>query len=215
MSEKNSIKVVFSNNLSERSKQDKSIRYSIKSENRDWAMISSSLIDDRLNKISSTNFALNFTKRAVLFLTTLITIGFLTYFIFNLNNFENKSNTTLKALNSIEQRLNNKENIELLKAIIDIERSKIYDNSPLLLSKAKYFLWLMIPFLLLTTFYDNTNKFITKYFPNRIFYWGDYIEKYDKNIKRRNLFLGFIFITIFISILINLFSNFLWEEIFK
>lgn len=215
-SETNSIKIIFSNTLSDRSKEDKSIRYSIKSENRDWAMISSSLIDDRLNKISTNNLALNLTRRIALFASSLVMIGFLTFLIFKLGNLENKSNDTLKVIGDIERKLNSKENLNVLKSIIDIEKSKLKYNSDLLfVGKTKYFLWIIIPLMLITTFFDPIKKLITKYFPNRIFYWGDYVEKHNKIIKRRNLFLGFVFVTIFISIVVNLFSNFLWEEIAK
>ncbi|SFH84798.1 hypothetical protein SAMN05443292_0397 [Halpernia frigidisoli] len=212
----NTIIILFSNNFSDRTKEDKSIRYSIKSENRDWAMISSSLIDDRLNKININNKAFTFTRRLLLSLTTLLMIGMLTYLMFNLNSIETKNVNTLKVLKNLEFKLNHNENINFVKALIEVERSKINNNQDIaFFGKTKYFMWVIIPFLFIMTFFDSVKKIIIKYFPNRIFYWGDYIDKYDKIIKRRNIFIGFVFITLFISIVVNLFSNFLWAQIVK
>lgn len=207
----NAITLNFSNNQSERNAEEKAIRYTIKSEDRDWAIISSSLIDDRLTKISKKNFALTFVRKLLLISISIIMIGMVTYLSMITNTRKDIDYHTLKVINGIEHSINKGQNIDTLKSILAIEKSKL---SPLNdLSLSKYLVLFFIPFMVLTLFLEDLKKIINKYFPTRIFYWGDYIEKYNKMISRRNMIIGFIFVTIIISLLINLFSNYIWEKV--
>lgn len=207
----NTITLNFSNNQSERSAEEKAIRYTIKSEDRDWAIISSSLIDDRLSKISKKNFTLTFIRKLILITILITMIGMVTYLSLQTGIKKDIDYITLKVINGIENNINKGQNVDTLKSIIAIEKSKLSPVSEEPFSK--YLVLCFIPLIILTLFLEDLRKFLNKYFPTRIFYWGDFIEKYDKMISRRNIIIGFVFVTIFISLLINLFSSYLWEKI--
>ncbi|MGI9652857.1 hypothetical protein [Chryseobacterium sp. RLHN22] len=209
--ESNSIFLKFSNNLSDRNGEERAIKYTIKSEERDWAIISSSLIDDRLNRISKNNVTSLLIRRIIAIFIAIFMISMISYVTFILGDKDSNNNITLKTLNNIEKSIAKGTDLDILSSIVKIEKSKIETHNSMSLSK--YILMIFVPFLLLTLFAEDLRKLTNRYFPSRIFYWGDFIEKYDKMIRRRNFFLGFIFITIVISIIINLFSNYLWERV--
>lgn len=56
------INITFSNKYSEKVDDQYSIKYKVRGGERDWVMISSSLIEDRLNKITNKDFGEYFSK---------------------------------------------------------------------------------------------------------------------------------------------------------
>lgn len=207
------ILISFNNNFSEHSFEVKALKYSIKSKNRDWALISSSLIDDRLNKISKSHFWLKLVGKSPIIIFAISMIGLLSYLTFNMSSDSTENNTAI-VLKSLEAKINKNENVDIIKSIIEIEKSKLQVNKRGSSSGSfKYLMWIMIIGTTLIISSEYLKKGFRKYFPTRIFYWGDYVSSYDKMIKRRNIVLGFIFITIFVSMIINLLSNLLWDKI--
>lgn len=206
------ILISFNDTFSGKNFEEKALKYSIKSENRDWALIGSSLIDDRLNKISKP-----YVWDKVLNKLPSIIIAIVMIFMFSsLSSITSSSenDATLKVIKAIEKKIQIKEQIDTLSSIVSIEKSKLQKNKNSFLdSNLKYLFWLMGLAMILTITSDYLKNIFKKYFPSRIFYWGDYIDSYDKMTKRRNIILGFIFITIIVSVMINLLSNFLWEKI--
>lgn len=76
-------------------------------------------------------------------------------------------------------------------------------------------LYIVSPLMLVFLFSDFIKKSYFKYFPTCVFYWSDFVDKYDRMKKNRNLIMGFVFGSLFIGIVINLFSNYLWDKITK
>ncbi|KAA5533560.1 hypothetical protein F0919_13555 [Taibaiella lutea] len=208
------IKLTFSNTSSEKSKELNSIRYKIKSENRDWALVSSSLFDDRINKIVKSNFV---GLKVSHFISAPLFI-FLSIILFaSFSSLGHKNQNLLTLLNNLEKKIQQHQNVDVLSSIVKIEKVRMMegDINNTLLGKLKYLVWFMIPSMMLFFFTDSIESVIAKYFPNKLFFWGDYIEKHNKMIKRRNLILGFVFVTVIIGIVINILSNFLWTKMAK
>jgi len=206
------ILVSFNDTFSGKNFEEKAIKYSIKSENRDWALIGSSLLDDRLNKISKPYVWDNIIGKIPMLIMSIVMIIMFSYMSSIPSGYND--NSTHRLLEAIQKKIHLKEHIDTLSTIIEIEKSKLPKNKTSILdSNFKYLGWLMGLAMILLVASDYVKSFFKKFFPSRIFYWGDYIESYDKMIKRRNIILGFVFITIVVSVVINLLSNFLWEKI--
>lgn len=206
------ILISFNDTFSGKNFEEKALKYSIKSENRDWALIGSSLLDDRLNKISKPYIWDKFFSKLPIIIMAFVMVFMFSYLSSIPSSQDN--NATFKVIKAIEKKILLKEQIDTLSSIVNIEKSKLYKNKASMFdSNFKYLGWLMGLAMILMISSDYLKTLFKKYFPSRIFYWGDYIERYDKMIKRRNIILGFIFITIIVSVMINLLSNFLWEKI--
>lgn len=206
------ILISFNDTFSGKNFEEKALKYSIKSENRDWALIGSSLLDDRLNKISKPYIWDKFFSKLPIIIMAFVMVFMFSYLSSIPSSLDN--NATFKVIKAIEKKIQLKEQIDTLSSIVNIEKSKLYKNKASMFdSNFKYLGWLMGLAMILMISTDYLKTLFKKYFPSRIFYWGDYIERYDKMIKRRNIILGFIFITIIVSVMINLLSNFLWEKI--
>ncbi len=52
-----------------------------------------------------------------------------------------------------------------------------------------------------------------KYYPAYNFYWGNYMEVFDKKEIARKLILGILLGTVILGIVVNLLSNVIWEKI--
>ena len=128
-----------------------------------------------------------------------------------------QNNKTRKVISDVESHLLKKDSIDLIRTIIDIEKSKVIGVQTLLSRSlpTKLLLYILIPIMFLLSISDIIKKNYFRYFPTCVFYWSDFMDKYDKMKKNRNLVLGFIFITFFLSVFINLFSSYLWEKFAK
>ena len=210
------INITFSNKYSEKVDDQYSIKYKVRGGERDWVMISSSLIEDRLNKITNKDFGEYFSKSVFLSIIPVIILGVMAL-LFNSMDDMSQNNKTRKVISDVESHLLKKDSIDLIRTIIDIEKSKVIGVQTLLSRSlpTKLLLYILIPIMFLLSISDIIKKNYFRYFPTCVFYWSDFMDKYDKMKKNRNLVLGFIFITFFLSVFINLFSSYLWEKFAK
>lgn len=96
--------------------------------------------------------------------------------------------------------------LEKSKNEIDLNRNKkglisIFFNKPFALIIGLYLLIYLFAYL------------FSLYNPAFNFYWGSYIEVYDKKENRRKLIIGLFVGTILLGVVVNLISNYIWEKI--
>ncbi|MUH35888.1 hypothetical protein D9O36_08555 [Zobellia amurskyensis] len=191
----------------------KPVKHIIKGQSRDWVFVTSSLIEERIVKIKKRGF--KFSSIFGKFFSPIFMLIFMgALFSSTPNVAENRTSKQLELIKNIEKKWKANEITDPIEVIIQIEKNKNSESvtvtnifSELFLSK-NFLLIIGITILIIFFLY-----FYTKFSPRFNFYWGGYIEKYDKKESTRKLVLGLFFGTIILGVIINLLSSFIWEKI--
>lgn len=123
------INIYFANKYSEKVDEDYPIKYKVRGTERDWVMVSSSLIEDRLNKITSSDYFLNLSRSFILGIISLVMFGTMFSLLATSENIGDIN--TQKVVANLEKKYKNKENIDIISAIIEIEKVNYLVNQKL------------------------------------------------------------------------------------
>lgn len=197
------------------------IRHNIKGQSRDWVFITSSLIEERIGKIKRNQIDPTANNGRWRLLYKLFTPVFMLILIIVIltsspSAIEDLSDKRDKDINRIELKWKSKEIIDPIDAIIQLERAKNIQNDDINAATlvfgmifSKPFIFLIIGLIL---FISLVFIFI-KYYPAYNFYWGNYMEIFDKKESLRKLIIGILLGTIFLGIVVNLLSNVIWDKL--
>lgn len=210
----NEIKVKLQTLDNEHYYDEKPIKYSIRGQSRDWVFVTSSLIEERITKIKKRNFLFNHDTKRVLktFSIPFLSMFFLLGIIISMySKSASLREAQLKAITKIENQWNAKKLSDPVKVIIELEKSRAKNNENVLsvndifLSKA----FTTIIFLLILSYVSI--YLYSKFNPIYNFYWGGYIEVYEKKESRRKLLVSVVLVTLILGIGVNLLSNYIWQ----
>jgi hypothetical protein len=195
------ISIIFKNTNSENESSNTApINHIIKGKSRDWVFVTSSLIQERINKLKQSGVITKMHSRPenesmilisiLLFLLT--TISFLWKYFISGKNYIEQIETKWKA-NEIS---------DPIEVLIAFEKNKdTLQNEPLKYIMGTFFIFLII-------FY-SIKSFTKKYYPSYNFCWGDYLEEYSKKEKFRKGFFTVFLIGLIVSIIGGLIANFI------
>jgi hypothetical protein len=209
-----SFSITFNDIDSENNSSTKPIRYIIKGKSRDWVMVSSSLLEERINKVKKKSFIPKAVRKAFLLLLMLSLMMAMFYILLKPDFCVSCKNEALSStITEIEEQSKNNPSTSVIDAILKIEKSKITQDK----SRSPKILWLpmgfMFLFLLITVFESWISSTVKRMYPNYNFYWADYIEEYNKREKFRKSVITFLVITLIIGIGVNLASSFIWQKL--
>ncbi len=190
-----------------------SIRHLIYGQSRDWVFVTSSLIEERISKIKKRGFSFKQIFNA-LWSPLLAIVFLLALFTSTPGVLKDYSSETITLLNEIEKKWKAQEISDPIDVILQIEKNKCANDNTLesFLGKifiSRSFLLIIGSVILIGLFLF----FYSKYCPRFNFYWGGYIEKYDKKESIRKLILGLFLGTIILGVIVNLLSSFIWDNI--
>lgn len=200
----NSISVDFYNTDSDNIHSDHSIRYSIKSTDRDWVFVTSSQLEERIQKIKRHNFSLKNDKIFSRLFWPLIPFlgGFIVLFIM-LGSIADRDD----YLPEIKERYLKGEikgTDELLFTLEEAKNKKMQD-----LGFADLFFYPGLTFGILIALYLFFHFYIWKFYPLYNFCWGDYLDIYKKKETARKTFNTVVIIGLLVSIIGGIISNYL------
>jgi hypothetical protein len=197
------------------------IRHIIKGQSRDWVFITSSLIEERIGKIKRNQIdptANNGRGRLLykLFTPVFMLLLMIVLLISSPSAIGDLSDKRDKAINSIEEKWKLKEITDPIDAIIQLEKAKNIQNDDISVGTLLFGMLLSKPFIFviigLILIISLAFVFI-KYYPAYNFYWGNYMEIFDKKESIRKLIIGILLGTIFLGIIVNLLSNVIWDKL--
>lgn len=197
------------------------IKYSIRGQSRDWVFITTSLIEERIDKIkrrqinlSPVTFRGRLTKELIKLLFSIALM--ISLLISLIDGAKEITSVRGKVIGEIEAKWKSHSITDPIDIIIQIEKSKHSLESDLNVTTllfitltSKPFIIAIVSLILLVICYS----IYLKNYPEYNFYWGNYMDIFDKKEKTRKVLLGVILTTIILGIIVNLVSNFIWEKI--
>ncbi|HZH39199.1 MAG TPA: hypothetical protein VEX17_03960 [Bacillales bacterium] len=192
------VTVEFTNPDFEEGDKVKPMSYAVIGNNRDWVLIVTSLLDERINRIK--RFSLNWNKTFELVLLSVVPFTILPITFFEV--YSQKSQH-LNNLKTIEENYKNGVFKDPIQALIEIEKFKIAKYEGMRMWPA-YLLPLVIP-IAIGIIYFSWRYF----FPAYNLCWGDYINfKKEREKIGKFLIMGVVF-TLFMGVVVNYISAFL------
>lgn len=196
---KNSISIDFEDLGADNIDEDYSIKYNIKSTDRDWVFVTSSLIEERINKIKRNSFfskvSIN-TRYGSLIMMTIFMISTLFALVMGLED-------NSKIVKNIVSEYNNGQIGNTNELIIRFEeaRSNTTKNPSLMF---------IIPGIVLIAYLFiafGIHFYRIKFFPLYNFCWGDYLEVFNKKESSRKTFNTVIIAGIIVSVIGGIIAN--------
>lgn len=142
------------------------ISYQINSDNRDWAFVLASELDERVKKIKMISWARFFNSKILMYSVLLILMGFSTFTVLTGGNEVN-------ALHTLEESYLAGDFKDPIEAMIFYEKQK----REVVKKSAIMYVMLAFPFLLLLG-----RSLLPRIYPAYVFYWGDIVPTYDKRL---------------------------------
>jgi hypothetical protein len=175
------------------------IEHSIKGKSRDWVFVTSSQIEERINKLKPPGISILDSAR----FNELIFAGCIFFIVFLsiVSNTFFKNNKS-EYINDIETKWKANEITDPIEVLLIFEKNK----GSLNLEPIKYVLMF---FLVLIILYFLFKMFVKKYYPLYNFCWGDYLEEYNSKEKLRKNFIALFVIGILVSIIGGLVANYI------
>lgn len=183
----------------ERNYYGSAIKHNIKGKSRDWVFVTSSLIEERVNKLKPNGtyiFSKNRIDDFLLFIPILILM------LTSLTFFQDFFEATPSYVNEIETKWKSNEISDPIEVLIAFEKKK--GNVPA--EPLKYMLGVIFCLVVL---YYLIKLFIKRYYPQHNFCWGDYQDEYNRKEKVRKNFITLFIIGIIVSIIGGLIANYL------
>jgi hypothetical protein len=172
----------------------KSISYTVIGNDRDWVFIITSLLDDRIKRIK--RFRIYTTDNFM----SLFFAMFFSLFLLTIVAFPDSKSQELSKLKLIEQNYKNGKFKNPIEALIEIEKYKIdanYSSMPPMNSMAGVGIILALIIVVFAT--------VHYCFPSYNFCWGEYIA-----FKKRRESIGkFIIVTVILSLLLGVITNYI------
>lgn len=206
------VKVIFNNADEDKLSVYTSLAYAISGTSRDWVFVTSSLLEERINKIKrwapnaigEGGGRRNPFRRSIYFLL-IWTLPFLLLIIPDL--YLKKQTPLTNTISNIEKRIKNKDTIDVVSVIIEIEKSKIEENKSeknLYAPKGWFGLNTIVIIVLVL---GLGGWFLMKYYPVYNFLWGDYVTIFERKESIRKTVFYVIVIGLLISIIGGVIAN--------
>lgn len=197
------------------------IKHLIKGQSRDWVFVTSSLIEERITKIKRSQIdptSSNSPEKLLFRLSTpIIMLTFLISMIVYLPETSNTLNMQkFKAISEIEAKWKAHSILDPIDVIIQLEKAKNKPENNITINTIMFSLILSRPFIIVIgglIILIVLLNVLLKYYPVYNFYWGSYIEIFDKKESTRKLIIGILLGTIFLGIIVNLLSNIIWDKL--
>lgn len=179
-----------------------SIRYNVRSGDRDWVFVTSSLIEERISKIKRHNLGKYFKGTLPYFIIVIgisvLALSFLTRFISKPQN-----DNYLKDIKTAYEKGLIKNTNELILQLEEkrIENAKESENTP----PAFYYIGILFGTIVLLMFLFSI--YLKKLYPLYNFCWGDYLDVFNKKESTRKTINTVIIIGLIISIIGSLIAN--------
>ena len=198
------IRIIFNDIEAANNNEQTPISYRINGNERDWVMVTSSLIEERILKTKRRRFSMG--SRYLIMLSFLASM---VIFMFILMSKTERNLPFRTKLSEIEKAVNSGSIKNSNELILQIEKARIEQNT--ISSITWYFFF---PATLLLIYIVSEFKLFNrlKLYPLCNFRWGDYEKKFDAIERRRKFILGFILVTIIVGIAINLTSTMIWNR---
>ncbi|VXB04062.1 hypothetical protein [Chryseobacterium sp. 8AT] len=210
----NEIKVKLQALDNEHYYDEKPIKYIIRGQSRDWVFVTSSLIEERIAKIKKRNFLFDHDTKRVLrtFSIPIITVLFILGVLISMySRSANLKEAQLKTITKIEKQWYNKKLLDPVKVIIELEKSRAQNNENIITFNDIFLSKTFITIFFLFTLGYVSFYLYSKFNPIYNFYWGGYIEVYEKKESRRKLLVSVVIVTLILGIGVNLLSNYIWQ----
>jgi hypothetical protein len=195
----NSISIEFENVDANNSYDNYSVKYNIKSTDRDWVFVTSSLLEERINKIKRKPLLCNLTINSRLFTLISMMIFVLSFMISSLLIINTKDD----YIDEIKSEYNNGKISSTNELIIRFEEAK----SKTIKNPNRIF---VIPVIVLVIFIIigfGFHFYRIKLLPLYNFCWGDYHEVFNKTESARKTFNTVIIAGIIVSVIGGIIVN--------
>jgi len=210
MKDTHKIILEFKNPGSKRYANKDSIRLFVTGESRDWVFITTSIIEERINKIKIIPiFRLSLVNGLYIFLYAFVFI-FVIGFINSLSQdiiYDNSAR--IQALDSLKNSYHNSDSLNIIDVIIDLQKKQLMTDPSNQTAKTVFkplintIIYGFSTVIVLLLFYLGLKPL----FPIYIFNWGDYIDRYRKIKSIRNVIFIVIIVGIIVSIIGGLIAN--------
>jgi hypothetical protein len=190
-----SITIQFSD-ISDRSNSDFfPISYEVISDDKDWTFVTSSMVEERINKVKISKMAnFLFDGRGIGYISNIImTLAFLYICVV----FSNLGSDNLEKLKYIRENSKDILDYSYKVDIYSAQSAKELTNLPLILG--------FLLFLFMAGSY--LRHLIKSWYPTYTFYWGDRVRKYDRKVSMIRFVLGGIIFAIIIGMAGNYFYD--------
>jgi hypothetical protein len=191
--EKTSINVTFVDPAEERDRGETSISYSVEADSKDWVFVTSSKIEERIDKVKRKSL-LPFLKERGILIPTFMLIGMFVGLI-------SGSNRKSKALEHVEEKIRSGEITDPILALLEIQRTQLGTgwfgmSTEMTMLAIMTFLFVFVVALV---------SFLSYAYPAYNFCWGDYTEVY----KRRKLLGNTVLSTVFLAFAVGIAANYI------
>lgn len=199
----NIISIDFYNTDSDNIQSDYSVKYNIRSTDRDWVFVTSSQLEERIQKIKRQNFSPKGKYSSRFFSLIIPLIVTLVFMISMLSNIVNREDY-LPNIKEMYKRGEIKNTNEL---IFIFEEAKHKQMQDLNFGEMFYLPGIFIGglIILFISFY----LYVWKLYPLYNFCWGDYLEVFKKKETARKTFNTVVIIGLLVSVIGGIISNFL------
>jgi hypothetical protein len=197
------IRITFQSDVSG---DESPIEYIVQGEDRDWTLVATSELEERLSLIRRRrwrNVAATIRNTVALGVTIFLAISFLSLTL----SPQSPSSLGNEAVAQVRQRWEQHELTEPIEVMFEIDRARSLTRE--LSPFAQFVPIIMVTVMTALICARQIERAIAITFPSLHFYWGEYIIVYDKRRSRANLVL----IVIFLGSVVSVFSSFLWSII--
>lgn len=197
------------------------IKHIVKGQSRDWVFVTSSLIEERISKIKRNQLdptaASGIGKLLFKLISPLIMLVIMIAMLASVPQTSDElSIAKNKAIAKVEANWKSKKISDPIAVIFEIEKARNTIDKNISTNKLLSSIFLSKPFLIVIGGVIVLFIFIyliTKLYPPYNFYWGNYIEVFDKIENTRKVIIGILLGTIVLGVIVNLLSNVIWEKI--
>jgi hypothetical protein len=200
----NTISIDFHNLDSDNIQSDNSIKYNIRSTDRDWVFVTSSQIEERINKIKRGNFSIGKNK---LLGRLIFPFGGLLALLVMMFSLINSISNRDSYLPDIKLKYDSGEIKNTDELILAIEHAKNQQLQHLDLVDVFYFPGIILGglIIILICFYIYTWRL----YPLYNFCWGEYLDVFKKKETSRKTFNTVVIIGLIVSVVGGIIANFL------
>ena len=199
----NGISIDFYNTDSDNIQSDYSIKYHIRSTDRDWVFVTSSQLEERILKIKRHNFSLKRGKSTSRLLTLIIPLILTFVMMFTLLGSITNREDYLPEIKLKYERGEIKSTEEL---IFILEEAKNKQLSELDFAEMFYYPGIIFGFFIILVLFFLI--YTWKLYPLFNFCWGDYLDVYKKKETARKTFNTVVIIGLLVSVIGGIISNF-------
>jgi hypothetical protein len=200
----NKISIDFHNIDSDNVDSYNSLKYNIRSTDRDWVFVTSSQLDERINKIKRSNLSLSKGKTNYRLIAPLVILVVMMVMTISLLTSISEREDYIPE---IRAKYESGKIISTNELILTLEEAKNQQVNNIKLTNFFYFPSIILGALiiLIVAFYTYTWKL----YPIYNFCWGEYLEVFKKKETNRKTFNTVVIIGLLVSIIGGIIANYL------